>query len=60
MGYHHTGIVIKYDPITGDFWTVEGNTNQDGGREGYEVAVQHRNVKDQRGGRSRYAFIATS
>lgn len=60
LGYHHTGIVTDYDPKTGIFHTVEGNTNTDGSREGYEVAKQARHIADTVGGRARYAFIQTS
>lgn len=40
-GLGHTGIV---ESIEGDFiHTIEGNTNDDGSREGYEVARRKRN-----------------
>jgi len=59
--YAHTGIVRSYDPATGIFRSVEGNTNQDGSREGYEVAIQTRDIRDVRpGGHPRYAFIQTN
>lgn len=36
----HTGIVVKADEAV--FQTIEGNTNDDGGREGYEVCKRIR------------------
>lgn len=36
----HTGIVLKADAEV--FYTIEGNTNDDGGREGYEVCKRFR------------------
>ncbi len=36
----HAGICIETHP--GGFTTIEGNTNNDGGREGYIVALKHR------------------
>ena len=36
----HIGIVISHDDK--HFTTIEGNTNDDGSREGYEVAEKHR------------------
>ena len=58
--YAHTGIVTAYDKATGVFKTIEGNTNTDGGREGYEVARQTRRIGDTAGGRAKYAFIRTA
>lgn len=39
----HAGIVVKVNP-NGTFETVEGNTNDDGSREGYEVARKTRHL----------------
>lgn len=59
--YAHTGIVTSYDVVTGDFWTIEGNsTNDPAQRNGDGVVKQHRNIGDVRGGHARYAFIQTS
>jgi len=41
-GKGHTGIVEKV--VDGLLYTVEGNTNDDGSREGYEVARRHRAI----------------
>ncbi|MBV8254998.1 MAG: CHAP domain-containing protein [Chitinophaga sp.] len=41
-GFGHTGFVIKVEKDT--IHTVEGNTNNDGSREGYEVAVRRRKL----------------
>jgi hypothetical protein len=38
----HIGIVIKYDQESDSLITVEGNTNDDGSREGYKVAKKRR------------------
>jgi len=38
----HTGIVEKV--VDGLIYTIEGNTNNDGSREGYEVARRHRAI----------------
>lgn len=43
-GAGHTGIVQSVDPATKRITTVEGNTNDDGSREGYEVAVRTRQI----------------
>lgn len=43
-GVGHTGIVEKILP-NGKIQTIEGNTNDDGSREGYEVCRRTRNVK---------------
>lgn len=41
-GLGHTGIVLK---VEGDMvHTIEGNTNDAGEREGYEVAIRHRKI----------------
>ena len=57
--YMHTGIVTAYDPGTCVFKTIEGNTNTDGSREGYEAARQTRDIRDVRGSQPRYTFIQT-
>ncbi len=58
--YHHTGIVTSPPDAGGWFETIEGNTNTDGEREGYEVAQQHRHVGDTASdGHARYAFVRT-
>jgi hypothetical protein len=43
----HCGIIIKV--VGAKIWTIEGNTNDEGSREGYEVCVRVRNhaeIKD--------------
>ena len=52
-GYQHTGIVTAVEPGRGTFWTIEGNTNDDGSREGYEVCKRVRLI-------SKCAFIKMS
>ena len=52
-GYQHTGIVTAVEPGKGTFWTIEGNTNDDGSREGYEVCKRVRLI-------SKCAFIKMS
>jgi hypothetical protein len=54
---HHTGLVTAYDAETGIFKTIEGNTNTDGGSDGYEVARQTRGINDTIDGRPKYEFI---
>lgn len=39
-GWHHTGIVVSATP--GTLTTIEGNTNEDGSREGYEAIRRFR------------------
>jgi hypothetical protein len=39
----HTGIVVSFDDET--FETIEGNTNDEGSREGYEVCRRFRSYK---------------
>ncbi len=51
-GFHHTGFVIEAS--NGSFRTLEGNTNSDGGREGYEVASHLRTIE------SRFSFVRWS
>jgi hypothetical protein len=41
----HTGIVINIDIGKGIFYTIEGNTNDSGSREGYEVCKRTRSFK---------------
>ena len=41
----HVGIVIDVDIVKGIFYTFEGNTNDDGSREGYEVCKRTRGFK---------------
>ena len=43
-GKGHTFIVVDYDPKTGYISTIEGNTDDSGGREGWEVARRRRRV----------------
>ena len=52
-GYQHTGIVTAVEPGKGTFWTIEGNTNDDGSREGYKVCKRVRLI-------SKCAFIKMS
>ncbi len=42
-GLGHTGIVVKVDPTF--IYTIEGNTNDTGSREGIEVAARQRTRK---------------
>ncbi len=42
----HTGIVIDVDLTGGIFYTIEGNTNDEGSREGYEVCRRTRSFKN--------------
>ena len=44
-GVGHTGIVESVDAVAQTFATIEGNSNTNGGREGYEVVrhVRHMN-----------------
>jgi hypothetical protein len=56
--YHHSGVVEVPPPASGEFHSIEGNTNTDGGSEGYIVARQVRNVGSKAGdGHWRYAFV---
>jgi hypothetical protein len=43
--YDHIGLVLVAPDKNGDFRAVEGNTDDQGGREGVEVAIRKRNVK---------------
>jgi hypothetical protein len=45
-GTGHTGIVESFDRLTMTIHTIEGNTNGDGGREGYEVMRKLRKLDD--------------
>lgn len=47
-GLGHTGIVENILP-DGKIATIEGNTNDEGSREGYEVARRTRNIEDCKG-----------
>jgi hypothetical protein len=51
-GTGHTGFVEKIS--NGIVYTIEGNTNEDGSREGYEVAKRERPLS------SFYGFIQLS
>ncbi len=42
-GQGHTGFVLKVLP-KGKIQTIEGNTNDDGSREGYKVCIRTRNI----------------
>jgi hypothetical protein len=42
--WEHTGIVVEVDEET--FQTIEGNTNDEGSREGYEVCARTRGFKN--------------
>jgi hypothetical protein len=42
----HTGIVVDVDLAHGCFRSIEGNTNDEGSREGYEVCMRTRSFKD--------------
>lgn len=46
-GNGHTGFVVNVKGS--NVYTIEGNTNDDGSREGYEVALRVRNIKDFKG-----------
>lgn len=48
-GTGHTGIVRRVDPIEKVVYTIEGNTNDDGSREGYEVAQRKRSISSMLG-----------
>ncbi len=41
--FGHTAVIVDVKS-NNEFVTVEGNTNDEGGREGYEVAVRKRNM----------------
>lgn len=49
--YAHIGFVSGVNVADGVFWTVEGNTNEDGGREGHSVLERERKIE------RKYAFI---
>lgn len=38
----HIGVVVELEEAKNRFWAMEGNTNDDGSREGYEVAKRRR------------------
>jgi hypothetical protein len=44
--FSHTGIAKTEPDKNGNLTAVEGNTNDDGAREGYEVAERPRNIKN--------------
>jgi hypothetical protein len=46
-GNGHTGFVVKVE--NGIVYTIEGNTNDDGSREGYEVAKRQRPISTFKG-----------
>jgi len=46
--FSHTGIVSRPGDKTHDFFAIEGNTNDGGGRDGYEVAERGRNYSSVR------------
>ncbi len=46
QGTGHTGIVVAVDKSTMSVSTIEGNTNHDGSREGYEVERKIRKLND--------------
>ena len=47
-GLGHTGIVVEVSP-NGKLKTIEGNTNDEGSREGYEVCYRTRNINQIKG-----------
>jgi hypothetical protein len=52
----HAGIVVEViDDVT--FKSIEGNTNDDGSREGYEVALKTRKVRQVKNGLQVLGFI---
>ncbi len=44
-GYYHVGILTKWEPGSPVFETIEGNTNDDGSANGYEVCARIRSVR---------------
>jgi hypothetical protein len=42
--WDHTGVIVDSDPLT--LTTIEGNTNDEGSREGYEVAMRTRSYSN--------------
>ncbi len=54
-GWRHTGIVLRSGAET--FQTVEGNTNDEGSAEGYEVCRRARGYAKESTGRPAYDFI---
>ena len=56
--YHHSGPVVAEPDADGVFQSVEGNTNDNGGREGTTVLRHTRNCKDSaEDGHCKYAFV---
>jgi hypothetical protein len=49
--FAHTGIVLEPPGKDGKCTTIEGNTNGNGGREGYEVALRTRTINTEAGSR---------
>lgn len=45
-GFSHIGFVSTVPDSKGRFLAIEGNTNDEGGREGYEVAERSRHIRD--------------
>jgi hypothetical protein len=43
---HHAGIVVGEGAEPGTIYTIEGNTNNDGSVEGYEVLLKTRHISD--------------
>lgn len=59
-GYHHAGVVRSVDLDAGTFQSVEGNTAEDGGREGYMVAQHTRRLADVAAdNHAKYSFLIT-
>jgi hypothetical protein len=48
-GAGHTGMVVSVDAKAKTIRTIEGNTNDDGSREGYEVAKRTRTISSMLG-----------
>jgi hypothetical protein len=44
--FSHIGVVVSVDNANGCLHTVEGNTNQGGSREGFEVAAKKREFEE--------------
>lgn len=57
--YAHTGLLEVVPSVTGNaFVSIEGNTDLNGSRQGFEVARQHRNAADHASdGRPKYCFV---
>lgn len=48
-GQGHTGIIVSIDEKEGTATTIEGNTNDEGSREGYEVCYKVRKLSSIKG-----------